>query len=62
MALEVELEEIEEGAGDEGAEHETAAALHHALKRHDETHLGGGKVSWGFEMGVGSFGEERGGR
>jgi hypothetical protein len=38
VALEVELEEVEERAGDEGAEHEAAPALHHPLQRHDDAH------------------------
>jgi hypothetical protein len=38
VALDVELEEVEERAGDEGAEHEAAPALHHPLQRHDDAH------------------------
>lgn len=38
VALDVELEEVEEGAGDEGAEHEPPASLHHPLQRHHDAH------------------------
>lgn len=38
VALDVELEEVEERAGDEGAEDEAAPALHHTLQRHDDAH------------------------
>lgn len=38
VALDVELEEVEERAGDEGAEHEAAPALHHPLQRHHDAH------------------------
>jgi hypothetical protein len=38
VALEVELEAVEERAGDEGAEHEAAPALHQPLQRHDDAH------------------------
>jgi len=38
VALDVELEEVEERAGDEGAEHQAAPALHHTLQRHHDAH------------------------
>jgi hypothetical protein len=38
VALDVELEEVEERAGDEGAEHQAAPALHHPLQRHHDAH------------------------
>lgn len=38
VALDVELEEVEERAGDEGAEDEPAPALHHPLQRHHDAH------------------------
>lgn len=42
-SFEVELEEVEEGAGDEGSEEEATAALDDALERDDEFHAGGGE-------------------
>lgn len=38
VAFDVELEEVEEGAWDEGAEHQAATALHHPLQRHHDAH------------------------
>jgi hypothetical protein len=36
VALDVELDDVEEHTGDEGAEHEATLALHHPLQRHDD--------------------------
>lgn len=56
-AFEVELEEVEEGAGDEGAPDEAASALDDALEGHYQPHGGGfrrgnsGGVPFGFGGG-----------
>jgi len=42
-SFEVELEEVEEGARDEGPEEKASAALDDALERDDEFHAGGGE-------------------
>lgn len=40
-SFEVNLEDIEEGTGNERAQDEASSALDHALKRHNESHGGG---------------------
>lgn len=40
MALQVELEEVEESARDEGAHEEASSALHHPLQRDNQPHGG----------------------
>ena len=42
-SFEVELEEVEERAGDEGPEEKPSAALHHALEGDDEFHAAAGE-------------------
>lgn len=59
VALEVELEEVEESAGDGGAEEEASPALDYALERDDDSHAssgatfagGGGGARWGIGGG-----------
>lgn len=51
--FEVELEEVEEGAGDEGSEDEAAAAVDQALQRHDDAHRCAARRGGGaFRVGV----------